>query len=363
MKKIKVLYTGLSPKLGGIENFLINVYRNIDKNKVEISFLVFSGEKVCFFDELKNDGVKFFEITSRKDNYLRFINDLKNVYIKNEFDYIHFNLVNYNCPERILLANKYSNAKLIIHSHNGNMERSKKNILLHNIGRFLIRKIDVIRLACGDEAGNFLFGDSSFEVINNGIELDKFIYDEDARYTLRKSLGINNEFCIGLIARFDEQKNHKFLIDIFDKYQRLNSDSKLILIGEGILKNTIIEKVKQLGLEDKVMFLGKRMDANKLYSIFDIYLMPSIFEGLSISIVEAQVNGLKCYTSTNVDKNSNVTGNVMFLDLNKSEEYWAKKIFDDDTKRDSNSLEKIPDIFYIENTAKKLMQIYDRKKE
>lgn len=151
-RKLKVLFTGLSPNMGGIENFLINVYRNIDKEIIDISFLVFKGNKVCFYDELKASGVKFFEVTHRKQNYFKFIKDLKQIYANNDFDYIHFNLVDFNCPERITLANKYSKAKIIIHSHNGNIERNIRNTLLHNIGKYRI-EYSYIRLACGEEAG------------------------------------------------------------------------------------------------------------------------------------------------------------------------------------------------------------------
>lgn len=361
MNKIKILFTGLSQNMGGIESFLINVYRNIDKEKFDISFLIFKGKKVCFYDELKAKNVKFFEITSRKENYFKFVREIKQVYKENNFDYIHFNLVNFNCPERIILAKKYSSAKLIIHSHNGNIVNTAKNQLLHSIGKIILKNIDCIRLACGEEAGKFLFGNKNYDIITNGIEVNKFKFNNNYKDEYRKKFNINNEFVIGLIARFDEQKNHSFLIDIFNEYVKLNKNCKLVLVGEGRLQEQIKNKVKKLELSNKVLFLGKRTDSNKLYSLFDVYVMPSLFEGLSISIIEAQANGLQCYTSTDVDKNSNITGNVNFLPLTLAPEQWAKKISEKDNKRDERIYEKIPEIYDIEYTVSKLTKIYINK--
>lgn len=363
MKKIRVLFTGLSNNMGGIESFLINIYRNIDKDKFDVSFLIFKGEKVCFYDELKKNGVKFFEITKRKSNYLKFISDLKNVFKNNEFDFIHFNLVNFNCTERILIANKYSKAKIIIHSHNGNIEKSLKNKILHTIGKISLRKVNYIALACGEEAGRFLFNNNNFKVINNGINFENYMYDEKIRKQYQKELKIGNSFVMGLIARFDDQKNHEFLIDIFEEYLKLNDNAKLVLIGEGRLLPQIKNKVREVKIEDKVIFLGRRADANKLYSLFDIYIMPSKFEGLSISIVEAQVNGLTCYTSNNVDRKSNISGNVKFLDLNMKAKEWAKIIYEENNKRDMEIVNKIPKEYDIRNTVCELTEIYRKNME
>lgn len=356
MDKIKILYIGLSPNFGGIERFLINVCKNIDRNKFEISFLIFKGKKVCCQEELEKLGIKFLEITHRKKNYVKFLKELKTVFTNHDFDYIHFNLVNFKCPERILFANKYSRAKIILHSHNALLKNFE---LTHYVGKFLIRKIECIRLACGEEAGKFLFGDKSFRILNNGMDLRKFEFNQENRNEIRNEIKVSEkDVVIGLIAKLEEQKNHSFLINVFEEYQKLNQASKLILIGEGSLKDKLVEQVKQLGIQDKVLFLGRRNDTEKIYSAMDIFVMPSWFEGFSIAIAEAQANGLKCYTSKNVSEESNIIGNVEFLSLDENAEFWAKRIFQEENKREQEAINKIPNQFKIEETVKILSEIY-----
>ena len=145
---------------------------------------------------------------------------------------------------------------------------------------------------------------------------------------------------------------------MFEEYQKLNQASKLILIGEGSLKDKLIEQVKQLGIQDKVLFLGRRNDTEKIYSAMDIFVMPSWFEGFSIAIAEAQATGLRCYTSKNVSEESNIIGNVEFLSLDENAEFWAKRIFQEENKREQEAIDKIPNQFKIEETVKILSEIY-----
>lgn len=362
MKKIKILTIGMSSNLGGIETYLYNLYKNADKNKFEFSFLTFEyGEKICFEDELIKDGVKFYKITPRTTNYFRFLKELKEIYQKNHFDYIHFNLMDFSCFERITYAKKYSQAKIIIHSHNGGFGKnvSLKTRLLHKLGKIKIRNIPYMKVACGQAAGTFMFGEELFTIFNNGIDIDKFKYNQKNRQEIRKELNIKEDTTvIGLVAKLEHQKNIPYLIDIFYKYQLDNPNSKLVLVGEGSLKNIIEEQINNYQLNDKVLLLGKRLDTNKIYSAFDLFIMPSLYEGLSISLIEAQVNGLKCYTSNNVDKNSNITGNVEFLSLEQPPEDWAKYILNKDNSRDDKVLDKIPDEFNAKKSYEKVYKFY-----
>ena len=357
MDKIKILYIGMSPNFGGIERFLINVCKQIDTNRFEISFLIFKGKKVCAQDELEQMGIKFFEVTPRKQNYFRFLKDLKKVFVEHDFDYIHFNLVNLKCPERILMARKYSKANLIVHSHNA---RLKNFELTHWMGKILTKNVECIRLACGEEAGKFLFGQKEFRVIYNGMDLQKYVFCDANRQEIRNEIKARKDDVVwGLVAKFEEQKNHTFLLDVFEEYQKLNLNSKLVLVGEGSLRVELEEKVRKLGLDDKVLFLGRRADTEKIYSAMDIFVMPSWFEGFSIAMVEAEVNGLKVYTSTKVAKESDITGNVVFLSLEESPKIWAKKIFEENLCRDEQAIDKIPDRFQIGETVRILSRMYE----
>ena len=365
MKKIKVLFIGYGTNLGGIETFLFNLVKNADLKKFEFSFLVFkTNKKVVFYDELIKMGCKIYEMTPRSKNYFKFLKELKDVYTSNDFDYIHFNLMDLSCFERIIYANKYSSAKLIIHSHCGNIEYLKtKSIasrILHKIGMRYIKKINYIRLSCGEKAGKYMFGKDKFIVFNNGIDYDRFRFSLNNRKAIRKELNIKgNEICLGLVATFSPVKNHTFLIDVIYELNKLNENIKLILIGVGLLEDDIKKKVEELGLTEKVIFLGKKVDANKYYSAMDIYIMPSLSEGLSISLCEAQVNGLKCYTSDNVDKQSNISGNVEFLSLSQSPKEWAEHILKSNNSRDENALEKIPEEFDAKKSYNRIYKFYE----
>ena len=225
----------------------------------------------------------------------------------------------------------------------------------------IIRKVPCLKVACGIDAGKFMFKGNDFEVFNNGVDIKKFKFNADNRKNIRKELGINeNTFVVGLTARVDRQKNPLFLLDIFNCIQKQKEDSVLVYTGEGDLKNAVKEKAKELGIENKVLLLGRRNDVEKITSAYDIFLMPSLYEGLSISIVEAQINGLKCYTSTNVDKDSNATGNVEFISLEKSAEEWAKEILESDNSRDMNVTEKIPDKFDSKKSYQKIYEYYEK---
>lgn len=360
MRKIKILFEGLSSNLGGIETFIHNLYSNIDKNKFEISFLVDKNMKIAYYDEYEKDNIKFYYTENRKKNYLRYLHDLKDIYSNNKFDYIHINVMSYSLFERITYACKYSNAQVIVHSHNGGYtNKLYRTRFLHQIGKFMIRKCKFIKVACGEKAGKFMFGNQKFVIFNNGIDIDKFKYNLSNRKKIRKELNIADDtFVIGLVASFLEVKNHNFIIDVFKEYLQFNKNSLLLLVGEGPLKDLIKNKVKYYDIEDKVLFLGKRYDTDKLYSAMDCYVMPSFSEGLSISLCEAQVNGLKCYTTDGVDKDSNITGNVEFLSLNKPPKEWAEYIYKSNNKRDKDVLNKIPDEFNSKKSYQKVFEFY-----
>lgn len=364
MKKIKILLIGYGTNLGGIEIFLYNLVKRADKNIFEFSFLTFdNGKNVVFYDELINMNCKIYKITPRKKNYFHFIRDLKKVYMSDNFDIIHFNLMDLSCFERITYAKKYSNAKIIIHSHCGSSELIKQKSvlsqLLHNFGKRKLKNIKHFNVACGEQAGKWMHGRESFTIFYNGIDFEKFKFSIKNREKIRKNLNIKeDEICFGLIASFLLVKNHEFLIDVFKEISKINPKVKLILIGEGNLQEKIKEKVLNLKIQEKVLFLGKKADAYKFYSAMDVYIMPSISEGLSISLCEAQINGLKCYTSKGVDIKSNISGNVTFLSLKRTVEEWAKYILKKENSRDQEVIKKIPDEFNAENSYKKIYDYY-----
>lgn len=342
MKKIKILLLGMSSNLGGIETYLYNLVKQSDKTKFQFDFLFDNKNTMAFEKELKELGCYIYKITPRYINRNKHIKEIKEIF-KHNYDYIHYSVMSYSWFEPIILAS-HTNSKIIIHSHNAGFGRnvSLKTKILHEIGRFKIRNIKYLKVACGREAGKFMFKSDNFTIFNNGIDLNKFKFEQKYRETIRKQVNINDTTTIiGIVAKLEKQKNILFLIDIFNEYQKMNNNSKLLIVGEGSLKAKIEKKINKKKIKDKVIFLGKREDTNKIYSAFDIYIMPSLYEGLSIALIEAQSNGLKCYTSDRVDKDSNITGNVAFLSLEENAKFWAKYIFDANNTRDEDSIKKI----------------------
>ena len=358
---MKVLFEGLSPNIGGIETATYSICKYLIKDGHEVSFLVDSNLQIAYQDEYEKHGCKIFRVENRKKSYTKYLNDLKEVYSENNFDIIHINVMSYSLFERILYAYKYSKAKVVVHSHfTGYSSGYYRTRFLHQVGKLILDKNKFYKIACGKAAGDYMFENSEYTIINNGIDIDRFKFSEEKRDEIRHEFGIEDDTKVILdVSRFAPVKNHEFLIDIFTEYLKLNENSKLILIGEGEEKESILQKVKELNIENRVIFAGQRTDTNKIYSAADVYVIPSKDEGLNISVCEAQINGLKCFMSTNVDTRSNITGNVKFLSLEETPKKWAEEIFKCD-KRDKDILEKIPDEYKLDNTNLKLYEFYNK---
>ena len=353
--KIRVLHVIRHMNVGGAETFIMNMYRNIDKNKIQFDFLVF-GEG--YFDtEIKSLGGNIFfmkyltEVGERnfKKNLIDFFN------LHNEYKIVHSHLD--QVSGIILEAAKKANVKCrISHSHN---TKNANNFLGKIYKKYLQSKITKnanVLFACGEEAAKWLFNNKYNEaiIVNNGIDIEKFKFSINNRKEIRKELKVNeNTILLGHVGRFSKQKNHKFIIDVYREYVKLNSNSILILIGEGELKYEIQQYVKNNKLQDKVMFLGLRDDVFKLYSAMDYLIFPSLYEGLSVALIEAQISGLKIVGSDTIDKKTDILGNISWMSLNKDCRDWAKEL--NSTKIENRLVEndKIKE-YDIKNVAKNM---------
>ena len=221
-------------------------------------------------------------------------------------------------------------------------------------------------MCCSELAGRWLFGDKTYDegkvyLLNNAIDLDKFKYDKKIRDKKRKELGIKEDtIVIGHIGRFVAQKNHTFLIDIFNQFHKKEKNSILLLAGQGPLQEEIKNKVRELGLDDSVRFLGQRNDANELYQAFDVFLLPSLYEGLPVVGVEAQASGLLCFFSDDMTKETKVLDSTVFMSLSNTAEEWTGEILTNlkDYKRINTKNEVSDNGFDIEVEARKLEKYY-----
>lgn len=366
--KTKVLHVFEYFSQGGIENFVMNVFRNIDRDKYEFHFAFINKDKGYFDDEAISLGgqIHYFDSTEKTfKNYKTSLTRIIKEY--GPFDVIHSHMY-YFSGYILKIAKKCGVPIRIAHSHE--TSKGRKNTLLRRMYeshmRSLIMKNSNCLLACSKLAGEFVFHNKKkVTVLYNGIDVNRFAFDLEARNKIRKELWIKDDVKLLLnVGRFSDQKNQLFLADVFNEYYKLNNNSKLVLVGYGDLENVIKEKVREYGLEDSVIFTGSVFNTEDYYSASDIYVMPSKYEGLGIVAVEAQVSGLISLASLEVPEEVNETGLLSFMSLDKSPMEWASKI-DELLKSKVNRSEyvnKVKDTpFDINKTVALLCEVYDGK--
>lgn len=349
---------------GGVEAVTINYYRNIDKNKVQLDFICDEDSTNIPYEEIEKMGGKVIIIPSYSKPF-KYHKALKRVLKEGNYKIIHSNINTLSVFS--LFAAKCAGVPVrIAHSHSTSNKKEKKKNLMKQVLRPFSKVFATDYMCCSELAGRWLFGNKEYDkgnvyLLNNAIDLDKFKYNESLRKKKRNELGIKDDtLVIGHIGRFVAQKNHDFLIDIFNEIHKKNNNSILLLAGQGPLMEDIKNKVKELNLDDNVKFLGQRNDANELYQAFDVFLLPSLYEGLPVVGVEAQAAGLLCYLSDDMTKETKVLDITKFMSLNNTPEEWADNILDDvkKYKRIDTSKEMTAKNFNIKEEAKKLEEYY-----
>lgn len=322
-KPVRVLHILQRMEAGGTQALLMNIYRKIDRNKVQFDFLVEYPDEQFYDDEIKKLGGKVYYSTVRKDfNILKFCNLLKEILRKNpdyKIVHVHTYSIGYFC----LKAAKEMNVPVrIAHSHNNETVHDAKYLF-----KLALQKIYTIYatdlFACSEEAGRYLFKDKPFQVLKNAIDSQNFIADADTRNEIRKELGLEDKFVVGHVGRLHPQKNHDFLIDVFAEIKKKKPDAELILVGTGPLEEKIKGKVAENGLADCVHFLGNRKDMNRIYQAMDVFVFPSLFEGLGIVAIEAQVAGVPIVCSEGLPPETDITPVYRKLLLSDGAKKWA----------------------------------------
>lgn len=336
---------------GGVEAVVMNYYRNIDHNKIQFDFICDSDSTNIPYDEIEQLGGKVILI-SPYQKPLSYHKELKKVLEDGEYKIVHSH-INALSVFSLFAAKRAKVPVRIAHSHSTTNKAEWKKNMLKQVLKPLSKLFATDYFACTEHAGRWLFGDKEYvkgniNLLNNAIDLEKFKYDEKIRKSKRKELGIeNNTLVIGHIGRFVQQKNHSFLIDVFEKIHKKNPDSILLLAGQGPLMDEIKDKVNNLKLQDSVKFLGQRSDVSELYQVFDIFLLPSIYEGLGMVLIEAQTAGNLCFASTDVPQIAKVTNNLDFISLDTKTDVWTNKILEKVKKyKRKNSLKDVQEAGY-----------------
>ena len=362
----KVLFITSSLDRNGTETFIINVFRCIDREKYMFDFLLFTESINGYYNEVQKYGSKIYRLPARKDGLFKYKKKIKEFFElhSKEYTVIHWCGCSLTSILPIYYAYIFDIPIRIIHAHSSNV-KGLHNRVLHCVNKMIISKIGTHFLACSQLAANFFFRGTrcygKYLIIKNGINLDKFQYNVLIRNKFRKELGLVDKFVIGHVGQFTKVKNHLFIIDIFVELLKREPSSVLLLLGVGEDLEIIKQKVIGLHLQDNVHFLGLREDVNRLLQTMDCFLFPSFYEGLPFALVEAQAAGLPAYTSTNVSREVNLTGNVHFFDLQNTAEEWAKKILLNKHIRNNVNDLIVRKGYSIRETVNKLINIYEGK--
>lgn len=317
---------------GGVEAVVMNYYRHLDHSKIQFDFICDDDSTNIPYDEIEKLGGKVILIPPYQKVF-KYQKELRRVLRDGKYKIVHSH-INTLSVFPLYAAKKVGVPVRIAHSHSTTNKKEWKKNLLKQVLRPFSKKYATNYMCCSELAGRWLFGDKAYDdgkvyLLNNAIDLDKFKYDKKIRDKKRKELGIKEDtIVIGHIGRFVAQKNHIFLIDIFNQFHKKEKNSILLLAGQGPLQEEIKNKVRELGLNDSVRFLGQRNDANELYQVFDVFLLPSLYEGLPVVGVEAQASGLLCFFSDDMTKETKVLDSTVFMSLSNADDEWATSILD-----------------------------------
>ena len=316
-----------SMNAGGAETFLMKIYRNIDKLKYQMDFCIADKNKNFYEDEIISMGGRIYRITPKSQGFWKNFKDIKTIVKDNKYENV-LRVSQHSLSAIELFAAKLGGAKkLAFRSSNSKTGSGKINTAIHYLFRPFANAMSNIKIAPSKEAARFMFGRKKYFQINNGLDIREFAFSEEKRKKYRNEFNVGDNIkVIGHVGRFNFQKNHKFLIDIFNEYKKTNPNSQLWLFGKGELENEIKEYVASKQLSEYVKFYGVRNDINYIYSAMDCFVFPSLFEGMPNTVIEAQTSGLHCLVSDTVTADCDISNNVTFLAVKDTIQNWSNNI-------------------------------------
>lgn len=327
MKRLLCVISGMNA--GGAEGFLMKVYRGLDKSKYQMDFCINVREKCFYEDEILAMGGKIYRIPSKSENLKEFKRQLAETVCNNGYDHVIRVTSSAMGFMDLKIAKKAGARVCCARSSNSSDGDGLKAKVAHRLGRLLYRRYVDVRIAPSDLAAKYTFGNAVYarggvNIVHNGVDLSVFRYDAEARDVIRAELSVPQDAkLIGHVGRFDPQKNHMFLLEIFREIHALDPNTRLVLVGKGPLEEAVRAKAEELGIADRLIFTGVRSDVPKLLSAMDVFVFPSFYEGMPNTVIEAQATGLPCVIADTITREANITELVNYLPLTSPSE-WAE---------------------------------------
>ncbi len=360
-KPIRILQIGLHDQIGGIETFLMNYYNDIDTTKIQFDF-VSHHSQMAYEQEIKEKGGIIHHIPAPKKHPIKYFKTIQKIIKEHNYQVVHIHMRSAANILPILAAKKSHIKCIITHSHSTNTPKNPIKKILHYLNRPIVKKSD-IHYACSQAAGKWMFGNEPFEVMYNAIDINKFKYNESKRNSFRKTYKIPKKaFVIGHIGRFSKEKNQKYILRIFKQTLEEKPNALLVLAGSGKSQKQIKNYAKKLKISDKVIFTGLIRNTDDFYSAIDVFLLPSLYEGLPVCSVEAQISNAKCIISDHVTTEINIQTETKNLPINKkSIPLWVKAICEKrKTSRKNLTVSEQVEKYNIKNASAALQKQYQQ---
>ena len=359
---MRILHIVDSLDMGGIQTFLLNLNRAINTDEIQFDYMVFRDHDQVLEREFKALGACVYKLPNWRKGIIKNRRALRQFFLEHdEYSIIHYHAGTLVDVGPLIEAKKAGIKHRIMHSHNTHAGGMYYNTIIHNINKRRICKLATQYFACGKMAAQWMFRNTkainNVRIVNNGIDAKKYAFNETVRNKKRDELNIGNQLALVHIGRFSEEKNQAFLIKVMDIILKTNQDVQLYFLGDGVEKSKVEGLVKNHGLENHIHFLGIRKDVAELLQAMDVFVLPSLFEGFPVVLVEAQASGLPCIVSDTVSKEVGINPNVHIIPLDNNESEWASMILNSHERviKQSNIVNSG---FDLTDTAKKLEEFY-----
>lgn len=318
---------------GGVAKLLYDYYRYMDHTKIHFDFMIYNYYDEGIYEKpLREMGCKIYKLPPYASNPKKCAAMQRKIIKKGSYDILHTHF-GIGAFRILKIAKECGVPKRMVHSHIAYEPYSMKTKVANILKKWLNKHYATHLLACGTDAGRFLWGDRAVRngkvhIMKNAIDTDLFVFDENIRVQKRKELDVDDKLVIGIVGRLSEQKNYPFLFRVYKKVLEKRNDTVLLVVGRGLEEESIKKLAHDMGIEDKVRFLGVRDDVSQLLNAFDIFVLPSLYEGLPVVLIEAQANGVTELVSDRITKEMDITDLITFMEIDHSEDEWADKICD-----------------------------------